>query len=148
MMKSQFSQWTRWSRPACVGIILGLAGLTGHAAQAAAFPGGEVKDGVQLAAETPQETKGGIEEEAKAAKTPADHGRLAAQFDAQADQLEQVAARHKRLAGIYRAQAGSKDFGQSMASHCERLAKMNSEEAKEMRAMAALHRDLAKASAK
>ena len=82
------------------------------------------------------------------AKSPAEHERLAAFYDAEAKDFEAKAARHKQLAAVYRRMPASGNpriqAPPSMAPHCESVASEAEKAAKEARTMADHHRMVAK----
>ena len=71
------------------------------------------------------------------AKTPEDHGKIAAYYRAEAARLKQDAEVHRDDAGIYGKGQG--------ATHCTNLAKLDEQAAKEADALASIHDKLAKA---
>jgi hypothetical protein len=81
-----------------------------------------------------------------AAKTPADHEAIAAQYDAEAKAADEMAASHESMAKAYK--AANLKGTQSMASHCSRLVTQYQTAAKEYRALATEHRALGKAAVK
>jgi hypothetical protein len=81
-----------------------------------------------------------------AVRTPADHEAIAAKYDAEAKVADEMVANHESMAKAYKA-AGAKGT-QSMASHCNRLVTQYREAAKEYRALATGHREMAKAAVK
>lgn len=82
------------------------------------------------------------------AKTPEDHERIAKHFDAEADQLEAQAKDHQELAAQYKANPSGQEQKHPMsgrtAGHCKYFADDVSKAAKEDRALAADHRQMAK----
>lgn len=89
------------------------------------------------------------------AKTPADHERIAAYFNREADRMDDEARDHEYLADVYRRNPGTsiggKSGGGSMfrtAEHCESAAKSLREAAKNLRELAAEHEQMAKDIAK
>ena len=88
------------------------------------------------------------EPEMSIATTSAEHATEAGKLDQQAADLEAKAAHHAKEAAQYRAHAtgGSKQAASftSIALHCDRIAKDYGNAARELRAMASVHRDLAK----
>lgn len=81
-----------------------------------------------------------------AAKTPADHEAIAAQYDAEAKAADEMAANHESMGKSYKA-AGFKGT-QSMAAHCNRLVTKYQDAAKEYRGLAAEHRAMGQAAGK
>lgn len=82
----------------------------------------------------------------QAAKSPADHLKLAEYFDTKAAAYEAEAAEHGRLAVAYQGGlgvGGRADKGASMASHCRFAQTQFRNAAGEARSMAQAHRDLA-----
>ena len=83
------------------------------------------------------------------AKTPADHEKLAAYYDATATEVEQKATKHRDLAAAYR-RTPPVPFSSKLSNpsfpvtHCENVATSTAKEAQETRAMAEHHRMLAK----
>jgi hypothetical protein len=90
------------------------------------------------------------------AKTPADHLKLAAYFNQEADRLEADAKGHEELAEVYRqhphATGGGKQSGSGSifqtAEHCDSVAKSLRDAAKNLRGLAAEHEQMAKDVAK
>ena len=83
------------------------------------------------------------------AKTPADHEKLAAYYDAEATDFEAKAAKHKRMAEVYRRMPppGNPRFTDTRAGsagHCDNIAAESAKAGKEARAMADHHKMLAK----
>jgi hypothetical protein len=85
------------------------------------------------------------------AKTPADHNRIAAYFNREADRMDDEAKDHEYLAEVYRrspgTSVGGKSGGGSMfrtAEHCESVAKSLCEAAKSLRELAGEHEQMAK----
>jgi hypothetical protein len=82
------------------------------------------------------------------ASTPQDHRKLAAHYETKAKQYEAEAAEHAEMATTFRAhptpsetkRPGSADT----AAHCESMAENLGKAAKEARAMASMHEELAK----
>jgi len=86
-------------------------------------------------------------EAVKNASTPADHEALAAEYDKEAADARQQAAKHKHMAESY---AAGVKYGKvvgsgkgSMKLHCERLAEHFEAVAQDAEALAGLHRQLA-----
>lgn len=91
------------------------------------------------------EENANIEEMVKNARTPADHQALAAHYDALAADAESRAASHRTMANSYRGIPIPKGGGTTaMVQHCENLAKSFDSQAREYKAMAAAHRQMAK----
>jgi hypothetical protein len=82
------------------------------------------------------------------AKTPADHMKLAHHFNAMADKHEADAREHEELAAEYTREpqqgASKHPMGPNTAEHCKFYAEHCREAAKDMRAMAAAHEEMAK----
>jgi hypothetical protein len=78
-----------------------------------------------------------------AAKTPADHEAIAKAYESEADSLEKMAAKHKDLGSTY-GQPGGKPWQAGQAKHCNSVASDLEKAAKEERALAAEHHNLAK----
>jgi hypothetical protein len=87
-----------------------------------------------------------IEEMVKNAKTPADHLALAARYDKLAADAQAQAASHRTMAETYKGSASPKGVVRStaMVGHCMTLAKSFDAQAKEYKAMAEAHRQMAK----
>jgi hypothetical protein len=88
----------------------------------------------------------------KTANEPADHLRIAAYYDQQAERLRQSAKEHSDLALIYAKhqpflsmEAKHGDAFPQGASHCRKWAQLIAEQASEADALAALHKGMAKA---
>jgi predicted small secreted protein len=118
-----------------------------------------------LAACSTTQSVGDVPAAVEAAKSAADHSRLAEYFDAKAKVYEAEAAEHARLAAGYASAAGyggsapvdarprapyeDPRFGiyrrtqSELAQHCRELQGLFSKSAKEARALAQAHRDLA-----
>ena len=86
----------------------------------------------------------------KTAKEPAEHQKIAAYYRQEAARLTQSAKEHRELAAIYEQNppnpAMEAKHGTSVegVSHCRRWAELDSEQAKEAEALAALHEGMAK----
>lgn len=86
----------------------------------------------------------------KTAKEPAEHKRIAEYYHQQAQKLTAESKEHAELADIYAKNPFTAfatkhtAFGQG-ATHCRKLAELDTEQAKESEALAALHEDMAKA---
>lgn len=82
------------------------------------------------------------------ATTPSDHLRLSRHFQAEAEKLEAKAQEHAELAKLYRARPTASELKRPMAPdtarHCEYFAESLGKAAKEARAMASAHADIAK----
>ena len=87
-----------------------------------------------------------IEETVRNAKSPADHLALAARYDKLAADAQSQAARHRTMAEAYKGPADPKGIVRStaMVGHCETVAKSFDTQAKEYKAMADAHREMAK----
>jgi hypothetical protein len=87
----------------------------------------------------------------KTAKTPTEHQKIATYYRQEAARLNQSAKEHGELAAIYKQTppnpAMESKHGVSVegASHCNRWAELDSEQAKEAEALAVLHEGMAKA---
>jgi hypothetical protein len=79
-----------------------------------------------------------------AAKTSADHEAIAKAYEAEALGFEKKAEMHKNLAQTYGA-PGGKPWQASQAKHCDSVAASLKTAAQEDRALAAEHRNMAKA---
>jgi len=104
---------------------------------------------VQMSAEeTVQMSKDQLKELIGSAKTSADHQKLAAYYNTEADRLEAEAKDHEELAGVYRkhtdAVAQKHTMSGKTAGHCDYFAKSVREAAKADRAIAAEHQAMAK----
>lgn len=90
----------------------------------------------------------GIMERVQSAKTAADHESLAQLYDTQAADATAKAAEHRKMGQAYKGLSGTatgKGYATSaMPQHCEALAKDFDSEAKNFKAMAEAHRQLAK----
>jgi hypothetical protein len=77
------------------------------------------------------------------AATPADHQKLSRHYRALATKYEADATTHKALAGSYRKQPTSSETKRpgspDTAAHCERLATLAADAAKEAKALASAH---------
>jgi len=80
-----------------------------------------------------------------AAKTPADHEAIAKAYEDEAASLEKLAARHKDLGDTYGAPGGKPSLI-GPAKHCKTVATELAVAAKNERALAAEHRNMAKSS--
>lgn len=81
------------------------------------------------------------------AQTPGEHLVEAARYDAEAENLESQAARHRLLANRNAAmRGGGKGLGafSSMVQHCRRMAASYERAAKDARTLAKAHREMAK----
>ena len=82
------------------------------------------------------------------ASTPADHRRLAGHYEAKAKEYEAESAEHAEMAKMYRARPTASETKRpgaaDTAAHCEALAESLTKAAKEARAMAAAHEEMAK----
>jgi hypothetical protein len=77
-----------------------------------------------------------------ARSAPGDHGRLAAHYDALAEQFAEEAARHTSMSRSFVGNP-SRTLGSGMSAHCRRLADLNTQSAVTVRELAAHHRKLA-----
>lgn len=86
-----------------------------------------------------------LEQQVASAQTKADHEAVAMQFEAQAWDLESMAAKHERLSKVYRRGqgVGPKGSGASLAIHCDNLVKNLRASAAEARELARAHREAA-----
>lgn len=105
------------------------------------------------AAETVHLSKQQVKQLVATAETPAEHMKLAAYFNQEADNLDAEAKYHEGLAAVYRsnpAALGTKNrvAGQGSALHCDNLAKSLHEAANEERQLAAEHEQMAKEATK
>ena len=83
------------------------------------------------------------------AKTPADHERIAAMYDKQAAEAKKQAEVHRKMEKSYSVAPGAgKGTATPLPQHCAALAKHYEAEAQEYTALAAAHREMAKAAAK
>lgn len=86
----------------------------------------------------------------KTAKEPAEHQKIAAYYRQEAARLTQSVKEHEELAAIYKQTppnpAMESKHGSSVegASHCNRWAELDAEQAKEAEALAVLHEGMAK----
>ena len=87
---------------------------------------------------------GGIEDKIATAKTAGDHEAIAKWFDEQAKDAEEKAAEHKKMAEAYRKAGGALSHKTRFQDHCDGLVSQYNGEAKEYRALAAAHREMAK----
>lgn len=82
------------------------------------------------------------------AKTPADHMKLARHYVAMAEKHEADATEHEALAAEYtrnpRLGSSKRPMGPDTAEHCKYYAEHCRKAAKEMRAMSAMHDEMAK----
>jgi hypothetical protein len=86
-----------------------------------------------------------IAQKVQSAKTPADHEALAAFYDQQASAAKSKAEEHRRMGEFYKGTAMPKGLGtSSMPQHCDALVKSFEAQARELAAMAEVHRQLAK----
>lgn len=101
------------------------------------------------AAETVHLSKQQVKELVATAETPAEHMKLAAYFNQEADKLDAEAKYHEGLASVYRsnpAALGTKNraAGEGSAIHCDNFAKSMHDAAGEDRQLAAEHEKMAK----
>jgi hypothetical protein len=83
----------------------------------------------------------------KTAQEPPEHRRIAAYYRAEAVRLDESANEHAELLNIYQQPHPSKQqtmVGQE-ATHCQKLVELTKEQAKEVRALAVLHDEMATA---
>jgi hypothetical protein len=80
----------------------------------------------------------------KNAKEPADHEKLATYYRQEAARMRYESKGHQDLARIY---GTTKPAALTGAPHCDTLAKLDADAAKEFDALAAMHADMAKATA-
>ena len=89
-----------------------------------------------------------VKELVATAKTPADHLKLSKHFAAEAAQYDAAASNHDATAQAYRKNPNASETKRpgapDTALHCERLAQLTRELAKETRALAAEHENMAK----
>jgi ATP:corrinoid adenosyltransferase len=105
------------------------------------------------AAETVHLSKQQVKQLVATAETPAEHMKLAAYFNQEADKLDAEAKYHEGLASVYRsnpAALGTKNraAGEGGAMHCDNFAKSMRGAATEDRALAAEHEQMAKEATK
>jgi hypothetical protein len=124
----------KWNQAVTYPALLVLMMTTASPLSAAA-PAGRLK---------PVELKGLVNN----AKTPADHLKLARHFTMMAEKHESEAKEHQALAAEYRLHPQASETKRPMspdtAAHCEYYAEHCRKAAKEMRALAAAHEQLAK----
>lgn len=112
-------------------VLLGAALLSAAPFTTAAFAADQMSQGTEPAI----------------AQVPSEHLAEAARYEAEAQNLESQAARHRLLANRY---AASKGGGKAvsaypgMVAHCRRLAASYERTARDARTLAAAHRDMAK----
>jgi len=102
-----------------------------------------------LAVDRPRElSKKELKELLAKAMTPQDHLRLAGHFEAKAKKYEAEASEHVDMARMYRVQPTASESKRPMspdtAAHCDYVAESLTKAAKESRAMAAAHQEMAK----
>ena len=85
-----------------------------------------------------------IEEQIAAAKTPADHEAIAKWYDDQAAEAQRKAEEHQKMGAAYKKEPGAIASKTHFHEHCEALVRNYTAEAKEYRALAAAHRQMAK----
>jgi hypothetical protein len=86
-----------------------------------------------------------IDAKIAAAKTAADHEEIAKWYDDQAAEAERKAEEHRKMGEAYKREPGP--MGKTKThfhEHCEALVRSYTAEAKEYRALAAAHREMAK----
>lgn len=86
----------------------------------------------------------GIDEMIAGAKTAADHEAIAARYDDEAASARAKSEMHERMAVSYRNIGGRGIAKAHMDAHCESLAKIYEQAAKENAALADGHREMAK----
>lgn len=87
-----------------------------------------------------------LERKVMAAKTPADHEAIAAEYDKQAEAASKAAQSHRNLAKFYHGNPVGRGEGtHGTASHCERIAKNFEASAASLKDLAAAHREAAAA---
>jgi len=79
-----------------------------------------------------------------AAKTAADHEDIAKWYDDQAKEAQDKADEHRKMGEAYKKGGGALANKTHFYQHCEALTRDYTAEAKEYRALAASHRDMAK----
>jgi hypothetical protein len=79
-----------------------------------------------------------IAQKVRDAKTPADHQAIAAVFEKEAQAAQQAAKQHSQLKDAY----AKKPDMQMMVSHCDTLVKHYQEIAKDLGAMAEMHKKM------
>ena len=104
--------------------------------------------GSVAAAERPKLlSKKEVKELLSKASTPQDHRRIADHYEAKAKQYEAEAAEHAEMAKMFRAQPTASETKRpgaaDTAAHCEAMAESLTNAAKEARAMAASHEQMA-----
>jgi hypothetical protein len=101
--------------------------------------------GALAATWVPRAQAADIDAKIAAAKTAADHEEIAKWYDDQAKDAEAKAEEHRKMGEAYKKEPGP--FGMTKLhfhQHCETLTKSYTAEAKEYRALAAAHREMAK----
>lgn len=83
-----------------------------------------------------------VEKMMGAAKTPADHRALAEHYEREATAAKASAAMHRKMAADYR-KAGGPAAKAQLPEHCDGLVRVYEGAAKDLEAMARIHRDLA-----
>ena len=78
------------------------------------------------------------------AKTPADHDKLAAQYEQDAKAARATAAMHQKMAEAYRKEGGAIVSKSHFDEHCDALAKSYTSAAEEYDALAKAEREMAK----
>lgn len=86
---------------------------------------------------------GAIQQQIEAARTPADHQKLADYYTKEATAARARAAEHRQMGKSYAANPPGGRGGGSMSSHCNSTAASYDEIATRYDAMAAAHRELA-----
>jgi hypothetical protein len=100
--------------------------------------------GVLPGSRTPVAQAADIADQIANAKTPADHEAIAKWYDDQAKEAQDKADEHKKMGAAYKKEPGAITSKTHFHQHCETLATNYAAEAKEYRALAAAHREMAK----
>jgi hypothetical protein len=131
MLNNRFGRWS-WSGLAMMATLV----IFGATAQLAAAKVGDLLSKAELKALVAK------------AETPADHMKLSRHYSAKAEQLEAEAKEHEELAKEYKGHVTVHGLKHPMsgqtAEHCELFAQQFAKAAKEARAMAAAHENMAK----
>jgi hypothetical protein len=88
-----------------------------------------------------------IDAQIAAAKTPADHEAIATYYDGKAAEAQAKADEHKKMSAAYKKEGGSVSKTH-LHDHCDGLVRVYQSAAKDYRAMADAHRQLAKHASK
>lgn len=127
--------FVNWNRTAASSMVLAVLMVISAFQAAAVEPKGELK---------PKELKALV----ASAKTPTDHTKLARHYTAMAAKHEAEAQEHEALAIEYtrnpQLAASKHPMAQNTAEHCKFMAEHCHNAAKEMKAMAAAHEEMAK----